>query len=48
MLQENSKTKTNWPFKYYNGVQTEESKKLEQQKFVHTKDYMEDLGDGLF
>lgn len=32
----------NWPFKTFNGEQTEESKKLEKTRFVQTKDTFED------
>ena len=39
---------TVWPFKYVNGVQTEASKALEQQKHVKVKQTVEDYDDALF
>jgi hypothetical protein len=40
---------TAWPFKYVNGVQTEASKALEQQKHIKaTKQTVEDYDDALF
>lgn len=33
---------TLWPFKTFNGQQTEESKKLEKSRFIQTKDTFED------
>lgn len=32
----NSKTPVSWPFKYFNGEQTPESKELEMSKFKKT------------
>lgn len=46
----NSKTPINWPFKFFNGVQTQESKDLESSKFKKTplKEVIQDMEEALF
>lgn len=38
----------NWPFRTYNGVQTEESRELETSKFKQSSDDLSDIEEGLF